>query len=84
MLTDTFKTYRDTSISANGIKILYSYSIPSSTWEAGLKLTVIEIVYVADDKLILIIVNIIRGGLSSVMGYSLVKRERKIAYEDIF
>ena len=78
--TDMFQTYIDTK-KAYGINPFYSYSTPSFTWKAGLKMTGVKLDYITDDKLRLLLENNMRGP-SSCMGNRYVKREkRKIVYE---
>ena len=82
--TDIFQNYIDTCKKAYGINPLYSYSTPSFTWKAGLKMTGVKLDYITDDKLRLLLENNMRGGPSSCMGNRYVKRgERKIVYEDM-
>ena len=82
LITDIFQIYIGTCKKAYGINPLYSYSTPSFTWKAGLKLTGKKLDYITDDKLRLSLENNMRGGLSSCMGNRYVKRgERKIVYE---
>ena len=84
LLTDIFQNYIDTCKKAYGINPLYSYSTPSFTWKAGLKMTGGKLDYVTDDKLRLNLKNSMRGGPSACMGNRYVKRgERKIVYEDM-
>ena len=84
LLTDIFQNYIDTCKKAYGINPLYSYSTPSFTWKAGLKLTGVTLDYITDDKLRLLLENNMRGGPSACMGNSYVKRgERKIVSEDM-
>ena len=84
LLTDIFQNYIDTCKKAYGINPLYSYSTPSFTWKAGLKMTGVKLDYITDDKLRLLLENNMRGGPSSCMGSRYVKRgETKIVYEDM-
>ena len=84
LLTDIFQNYIDTCKKAYGINPLYSYSTPSFTWKAGLKLTGVTLDYITDDKLRLLLENNMKGGPSSCMGNRYVKRgERKIVYDDM-
>ena len=84
LLTDNFQNYIDTYKKAYGINPLYSYSTPSFTWKAGLKMTGVTLDYITDDKLRLLLENNMRGGPSACMGNRYVKRgERKIVYEDM-
>ena len=83
-LTDIFQNYIVTCKKAYGINPLYSYSTPSFTWKAGLKMTGVKLDYITDDKLRLLLENNMRGGPSACMGSRYVKRgERKIVYEDL-
>ena len=50
------------------INTLYSYSLPGYTWKAGLKLTKIKLDFIKRKKLLLLLENNIRGGISSVIG----------------
>ena len=69
---------------AYGIIPLYSYSTPSFTWKAGLKMTGVKLVFITDDKLRLLLEKYMRGGPSSWMGNRFGKRgEMKIVYEDM-
>ena len=78
LLTDIFQIYIDTCKKAYGTNPLYSYSTPSFTWKAGLKMTGVNLDYIFDDKLRLLLENNMRGGPSSCMGNRYVKRgERK-------
>ena len=84
LLTDIFQNYIDTCKKAYGINPLYSYSTPSFTWKAGLKMTGVKLDYITDDKIRLLVENNMRGGPSACMGRRYVKREeRKIVYEDL-
>ena len=84
LLTDIFQNYIDTCKKAYGINPLYSYSTPSFTWKADLKMTGVTLDYITDDKLRLLLENKMREGPSACMGSRYVKRgERKIIYEDL-
>ena len=84
LLTDIFQNYTDTCEKAYGINPLYTYSTTSFTWKAGNKMTGVKLDYITDDKLRLLLENIMRGGPSACMGNRYVKRgERKIVYEDM-
>ena len=77
-LTDIFQNYIDTCKKAYGINPLYSYSTPSFTWKAGLKMTGVTLDFITDDKLRLLLENNMRGGPSACMGNRYLKRgERK-------
>ena len=84
LLTDIFQNYIDTCKKAYGINPLCSYSTPSFTWKAGLKMTGVKLDYITDDKPRLLLENNMRGGPSACMGRRYVKRgEREIVYEDV-
>ncbi len=84
LLTDIFQNYIDTCKKAYGTNPLYSYSTPSFTWKAGLKMTGVKLEYITDDKLRLLLENNMRGGPSACMGRRYVIRGgRKIVYEDL-
>ena len=84
LLTDIFQNYIDTCKKANGINPLCSYSTPSFTWKAGLKITGVTLDYITDDELKLLLENNMRGGPSACMGNRYVKRgEIKKVYEDM-
>ena len=72
------------SVNEFGINPLYCVSLPGYTWECGLKYTGINLQTLQDRDLILILENIIRGGISSVMGDRCVKSDenKKILYMD--
>ena len=55
LLTDISQTYIDTCKKAYGINPLYSYSTPSFTSKAGLKMTGVKLDYITDDKLRLLL-----------------------------
>ena len=73
-LTDIFQNYIDTCKKAYGINPLYSYSTPSFTWKAGLKMTGVTLDYITDDELRLLLENNMRGGPSACMGNRYLKR----------
>ena len=84
LLTDIFQNSIDTCKKANGINPLYSYSTPSFTWKANLKITGVKLDYIDDDKLRLLLENNMRGGPSSCTGNRYVKRRRrKTVYDDM-
>ena len=81
---DVFQIYIDTCKKACGINPLYSYSTPSFTWKAGLKMIGVKLDYITDNKLRLLLENNMRGGPSACIGNRYVKRgERKLVYEDM-
>ena len=77
LLIDFFQNYIDTCKKTCGINPLYSYSTPSFTWEAGLKINGVKLDYITDDKLRIILENNMRGGPNSCMGNRSVKRGEK-------
>ena len=84
LLTDFFQNYVDTCKKAYGINPFFSYSTPSFTWNAGLKLTGVTLEYITDDELRILLENNMRGGPNACMDNRYVKRgERKIVYEDM-
>ena len=68
LLTDIFQNYIDTCKKDYGINPLYSYSTPSFTWKAGLKMTGVTLDYITDYKLRLLLENNMRGGPTACMG----------------
>ena len=61
LLTNFFQIYIDTCKKAYDMNPLHSYSIPSFTWKAGLKMTGVKLDYITDDKLRLLLENNMRG-----------------------
>ena len=62
LLTDVFQNYISTCKDAFGINPVFCYRTPSCTWKAGLKSTRVDLVFVTDDKLrILLEENMSRG-----------------------
>ena len=59
-LIDVFKNFVEESTLEYGINPLYSYSLPGYTWKAGLKLTNNKLVFIKDEKLLLLLENNIR------------------------
>ena len=59
-------------------------NLPGYTWQCGMKDTIIKLQTLQDKDMILLIKNIIRGGISSVMGDRYVKSDenKKILYVD--
>ena len=84
LLTDIFQNHINTSKKAYGINPLLSYSTPSFTWKAGLKMTGVKLDFITDDQLRLLLENNMRGGPSACMGNRYVKRGKsKILFEDL-
>ena len=67
-LADVFENFVEKATLEYSIYLLYSYSLSGYTWKAGLKTTKIKLDFIKDTKLLLLLENIIRGGISSVMG----------------
>ena len=67
-----------------GISPLYFVSLPSYTWECGLKYTNIKLQTLQDEDMISLLENGIRGGISGVMGDRYVKsdKDKNIVYVD--
>ena len=72
------------SVNEFGINPLYCVSLPSYTWQCGLKYTGRNFQTLQDKDLILTLENSIRGGISSVNGDRYVKsvEYKKIIYMD--
>ena len=69
------------SINEFDINSFYCVSIPSYTWHCGLKNTYIGLQTVQDKDMVLLLENILRGGIGSVMGDRHVKFDKiKIYY----
>ena len=75
MLTSVFEKFIKVSIIELDVNPLYCVSLPGYTWECGLKYTGKNLQTLQDKDLILILENIIRGGISSVMGDRYVKSD---------
>ena len=56
---------------------LYSVSLPGYTWQCGLKYTGINLQKFQGEDMILLLENIIRGGISSVFGDRYVNSDEK-------
>ena len=72
------------SVNEFDIKPLYCVSLPGCTWQCGLKYTGINLQTLQDKDMILLLENIIRGGISSVMGNRYVQsyENKKILFID--
>ena len=72
------------SINGFGINLVFCVSLPSYTWQCGLKYTGKSLQTLQDKDLILTLENIIRGGISSVMGDRYVQSDenKEIWYMD--
>ena len=68
LLACVFEKFIKVSVNEFGINPLYCVSLPSYTWECGLKYTGEHLQTLQDKDLVLPLENNIRGGISSVMG----------------
>ena len=73
LLTCVFEKVIKVSVNEFGINPLYCVSLPGYTWQYGLNYTNIRLQTLQDKDLILLLENILRGGISSVMGDRYVK-----------
>ena len=83
-LADVMENFVEKATLEYDINPLYSYSLPGYTWKAGLKLTQIQLDFIKDKDLLLLLENNIRGGISSVMGDRFVEsnENKQILYID--
>ena len=72
------------SVNEFGINPLYCVSLPGYTWQCGLKYTGVNLQTLQNKDMILLLENIIRGGISVVMGDRYVKSDenKKALYKD--
>ena len=84
LLTCVFEKFIKVSANEFGINPLYCVSLPAYTWQCGSKYTRINLEILQDKDMILLLENIIRGGIGSVMGDRYVKSDenKKILYID--
>ena len=84
LLADVFEKFVKVSTEEYRINPLYCVSLPGYTYQCDLKYTDIKLQTLQDKGLILLIENIVRGGISSVMGDRYVKSDenKKILYMD--
>ena len=68
LLADVMEKFVKVAFEEYGINLLYCVSLPGFTYQCALKYTDIKLQTLQDKDLILLIENIIRGGISSVMG----------------
>jgi len=66
LLADVFEAFRHTMIDAHGLGCLHFPSLPSMTLQLVLKVTDVELEFVTDSDIYLMIESAIRGGLSYV------------------
>ena len=84
LLADVIEKFVKVSFEEYGINLLYCVSLLGYTYQGALKYTDIKLQTFQDKDLILFLENIIRGGVSSVMGDRYVKSDEneKILYMD--
>ena len=84
MLACVFEKIVKVSVNEFDINPLYCVSLPGYTWQCGLKYTGINLQTLQDKDMILLLENIIRGCISSVMGDRYIKSDdnKKILYID--
>ena len=84
LLACVFEKFKKVSINEFGINPVCCVSLPDYTWQCGLKCTGINLQTLRDKDMIFIIENVIRVGISSVMGSRYVKSggNEKILYTD--
>ena len=74
-MADVFEKFIKISIEEFGINPLYCVSLPGYTWQCGTKHTKIKLQTLQDKDIILLLENIIRGGLGRIMGSRYVKSD---------
>ena len=74
-MADVFEKFVKVSTEEYKTNPLYCVSLPSFTYQCALKYTDIKLQTLQDKDLILFLENIIRGGISSVMGNRYVKSD---------
>ena len=84
LLADIFEKLIIVSFEGFYFNPLYCVSLPSYTWQYGLKYTDIKLQTLQDKDLILLLKKSTRGGIGSVMGDRCVKLDdnKKILYID--
>ena len=84
LLTCVFEKFIKVIVNEFGINPLYCVSLPGYTWQCGLKDAGINLQTLQDKDIILTLENIIRGGISSVMGDRYLESDeiKKIIYMD--
>ena len=84
LLADVIEKFVKVSFEESGINPLYCVSLPSLTYQCALKYTNITLQTLQDKDMNLLIENIIRGGISSVIDDRYVKTDenKKILYID--
>ena len=83
-IADVIEKFVKIKFEEYGNRPLYCVSLPGYTYQCALKYTDIKLQTLQDKDLILLVENIIRGGISSVMGDRYVKSDenKKILYMD--
>ena len=74
LLACVFENFIKVSVNEYGINPLYCVSLPDYTWQCGLKYTGINLQTLQVKDMILLLENI-RGGISSVMGDRYIKSD---------
>ena len=84
LLACVFEKVIKASINEFKINPLYCVNLPGYTWQCGLKYTGINLQTLQDEDMILLLENIIRGGITYVMGVRYVRSDenKKILYID--
>ena len=76
-----FEKFIKVTVNKFDINPLFCVSLPGYTWQCGLKYTGIRLQTLQDKDMISLLENIIRGGISSIMGDRYIKSyENKILY----
>ena len=75
LLACVFENFMKVSINEFGINPSYCVSLPGYTWQYGSKYTGINLQMLQDKDLISSLENNIRGGKSSIMGDTYIKRK---------
>ena len=84
LLACVLEKFMKVSVNEFGINPLYCVSLPGYTWQCGLKYTGINLQTLQDKDMILLLENIIRGGISTICGDGYIKSDgnKKILYID--
>ena len=75
LLTCVFEKFIKVSVNEFGINPLYGLSLLGYTWQCGSKYTGMNLQTLQDKDMILLLENIIRGGISSIMGDRYIKSD---------
>ena len=75
LLACVFEKFIKISFNEFDINPLYCVSVPGYTWQCGLNYTGINLQTLQDRDMILVLENIIRGGISSVLGDRYIKSD---------